>query len=68
MAGSTDIEDSKVDVYHIESMSTSGSMKQEMIDDQNLDTIEETQSGKYAWLVATTAGVGGLLFGKQDPF
>ena len=28
-----------------------------------LDTIELTQTGKFAWLVAITAGVGGLLFG-----
>lgn len=28
-----------------------------------LDTIELTESGRYAWLVAITAGVGGLLFG-----
>lgn len=28
-----------------------------------LDTIELTQSGKFAWLVSITAGVGGFLFG-----
>jgi MFS transporter, SP family, solute carrier family 2 (myo-inositol transporter), member 13 len=28
-----------------------------------LDTIELTRTGKYAWLVAVTAGVGGFLFG-----
>jgi len=28
-----------------------------------LDTIELTQTGRFAWLVAITAGVGGLLFG-----
>ncbi len=28
-----------------------------------LDTIELTQTGKFAWLVAITAGVGGFLFG-----
>jgi hypothetical protein len=30
---------------------------------EDLDSIEQTESGKYAWLVAITAGVGGLLFG-----
>lgn len=28
-----------------------------------LDTIELTQSGKFAWLVVITAAIGGLLFG-----
>jgi len=28
-----------------------------------LDTIEETQSGRYAWLVSITAAIGGMLFG-----
>ena len=28
-----------------------------------LDSIEETQSGRYAWLVSATAALGGLLFG-----
>ena len=31
-----------------------------------LDSIELTQTGKFAWLVAITAGVGGLLFGKNS--
>ncbi|KAH6667788.1 general substrate transporter [Halenospora varia] len=30
---------------------------------EDLDSIEQTQSSRYAWLVAITAGVGGLLFG-----
>lgn len=29
-----------------------------------LDTIELTPTGKFAWLVSITAGVGGLLFGN----
>lgn len=32
-------------------------------DIDSLDSIEETQCSKYAWLVSATAGVGGLLFG-----
>jgi SP family myo-inositol transporter-like MFS transporter 13 len=35
---------------------------------EDLDSIEKTQSGKYAWLVAITAGVGGLLFGIPHKF
>lgn len=34
---------------------------------EDLDSIEQTQSGRYAWLVAITAGVGGLLFGLHPP-
>lgn len=29
----------------------------------DLDSIENTESSRYAWLVSITAGVGGLLFG-----
>ena len=29
----------------------------------NLDTIEETKTGKFAWLVSITAAIGGMLFG-----
>lgn len=30
---------------------------------ENLDTIEQTDTGKYAWLVCVTAALSGLLFG-----
>ena len=33
----------------------------------SLDTIEFTRTGKFAWLVSITAGVGGLLFGNCTP-
>ena len=29
----------------------------------SLDTIEETKTGKFAWLVSITAAIGGMLFG-----
>ncbi|TVY52323.1 Myo-inositol transporter 1 [Lachnellula cervina] len=61
MGSFTEQEDSKVDAAHIEKLSTSSLDETENIDD--LDSIEQTQSGKYAWLVAITAGVGGFLFG-----
>jgi SP family myo-inositol transporter-like MFS transporter 13 len=60
---STQDDDSKVDTLHVEKISTS-SAERESENNQDLDTIEQTQSGRYAWLVAITAGVGGLLFGK----
>ncbi len=56
-------DDSKQDALHVEKVSTTSS---EHLED--LDSIEQTQSGRYAWLVAITAGVGGLLFGKPTPF
>lgn len=33
------------------------------LDLDDLDSIENTESSRYAWLVSITAGVGGLLFG-----
>ncbi|KAI5925577.1 general substrate transporter [Camillea tinctor] len=30
---------------------------------EDLDAIEETKTGKFAWLVSITAGIGGMLFG-----
>ncbi|KAH7417795.1 general substrate transporter [Cadophora sp. MPI-SDFR-AT-0126] len=57
-SGSDDKEDSQ----HVEIASASSkALQPEHLED--LDSIEQTQSGKYAWLVAITAGVGGLLFG-----
>jgi hypothetical protein len=29
----------------------------------SLDTIEQTKSGRYSWLVSITAAIGGMLFG-----
>jgi len=52
----------KTDALHVEKVSTSSlDGGSEHLED--LDSIEHTQSGRYAWLVAITAGVGGLLFG-----
>jgi MFS transporter, SP family, solute carrier family 2 (myo-inositol transporter), member 13 len=54
--------DDKTQASHVEQVGTSLSVStSENLDE--LDTIEQTQSGKFAWLVSVTAGVGGLLFG-----
>lgn len=54
----------KETALHIEKVSSSSpSRLYENVED--LDSIEQTQSGRYAWLVAITAGVGGLLFGVE---
>lgn len=53
--------DHKTEASHIESVSSNLSIPTEDLD--LLDSIEQTQSGKFAWLVSITAGVGGLLFG-----
>jgi SP family myo-inositol transporter-like MFS transporter 13 len=62
MGISSEYEDPKTNALHVEKVSTSSDQSSEHLED--LDSIEQTQSGKYAWLVAITAGVGGLLFGK----
>ncbi|KAK4945526.1 hypothetical protein LTR66_014377, partial [Elasticomyces elasticus] len=55
--GVTNSFDEKTGIDHVEHVpSTSPSL-------DDLDTIEETQSGKYAWLVSITAAIGGMLFG-----
>jgi SP family myo-inositol transporter-like MFS transporter 13 len=54
--------DRKTEAVHVEQVSSNLSVStKENLDE--LDTIELTQSGKFAWLVSVTAGVGGLLFG-----
>jgi SP family myo-inositol transporter-like MFS transporter 13 len=65
MGISSENEDRKVGTLHVEKVSTSSvDGGSEHLED--LDSIEQTQSGKYAWLVAITAGVGGLLFGRDS--
>jgi SP family myo-inositol transporter-like MFS transporter 13 len=46
--------DPKSGADHVEKVSSSSLGEDELLDD--LDSIELTQSGKYAWLVAITAG------------
>ena len=55
----------KENALHVEKVSTSsvGGGSEHL---EDLDSIEQTQSGRYAWLVAITAGVGGLLFGMYS--
>ncbi len=68
MSHSSEFEPSKkTDALHVEKASTSslGGGSEHL---EDLDSIEKTQSGKYAWLVAITAGVGGLLFGIPHKF
>lgn len=50
------------DALHVERIPSTDSVpKSEHLED--FDSIEKTQSGKFAWLVSITAGVGGMLFG-----
>jgi MFS transporter, SP family, solute carrier family 2 (myo-inositol transporter), member 13 len=64
--GLPEFEPSKDSALHVEKVSTSsvGGGSEHL---EDLDSIEQTQSGRYAWLVAITAGVGGLLFGTPLP-
>ena len=63
MGVTSEYQDPKSNALHVEKVSTS-SLDQASEHLEDLDSIEQTQSGKYAWLVAITAGVGGLLFGE----
>ncbi|KAF7552454.1 hypothetical protein G7Z17_g4316 [Cylindrodendrum hubeiense] len=54
-------EDFKDDIKHLEDPTGVGSTDNVSLDD--LDSIELTQTGKYAWLVSITAAIGGMLFG-----
>ncbi|KAI4716121.1 general substrate transporter [Aureobasidium sp. EXF-10727] len=49
--------DEKTGTDHVEHVNS----QQNSLDD--LDTIEETKTGKFAWLVSITAAIGGMLFG-----
>ncbi|KAH8898909.1 general substrate transporter [Thozetella sp. PMI_491] len=55
----------KPKAQHVENdMSEESSKKYiEPADIDALDTIEQTQPGKFSWLVSITAAIGGLLFG-----
>jgi SP family myo-inositol transporter-like MFS transporter 13 len=55
--GITSKTDEKTGTDHVEHINS----QQSSLDD--LDTIEETKTGKFAWLVSITAAIGGMLFG-----
>jgi len=55
--GFQDENDMKVSTAHIEYMHNRAP-SQELESD-----IEETRTGKFAWLVSITAAIGGMLFG-----
>jgi SP family myo-inositol transporter-like MFS transporter 13 len=55
--GITSKTDEKTGTDHVEHINP----QQSSLDD--LDTIEETKTGKFAWLVSITAAIGGMLFG-----
>lgn len=64
MGNPTEAKDANAGAVQVEKVSTSSSVGGNSEHLEDLDSIEQTQSGRYAWLVAITAGVGGLLFGK----
>ncbi|KAK5110312.1 hypothetical protein LTR85_001293 [Meristemomyces frigidus] len=55
--GLIDTINEKTGTDHVEQVNSNAAS----LDD--LDTIETTQSGRYAWLVSITAAIGGMLFG-----
>lgn len=56
------LDTEKKDLQHLENIPTNGSL-QEVLPYEDLDTIENTKTGKYSWLVSITAAIGGMLFG-----
>lgn len=54
-------ESAKRDLQHLEEADVAGSTHEIALED--LDGIEQTKTGKFAWLVSITAAVGGFLFG-----
>lgn len=55
--GIVDKIDEKTGTDHVEHVNE----RNPNLDD--LDTIEETKTGMFAWLVSITAAIGGMLFG-----
>jgi SP family myo-inositol transporter-like MFS transporter 13 len=53
--------DLKDDTKHLEN-TVSGDFAQDF-DIDELDSIEQTKTGKFVWLVSITAAIGGMLFG-----
>lgn len=49
--------DEKTGTDHVEHVNS------QQISLDELDTIEDTKTGKFAWLVSITAAIGGMLFG-----
>ncbi|TRX92109.1 hypothetical protein FHL15_006976 [Xylaria flabelliformis] len=60
MSSQLSLNDAKTDVQHLETTGT-GEPQPGWLD--QLDSIEQTETGLYSWLVTVTAALGGLLFG-----
>ena len=54
-------KEAKQNSHHLEEADTVGYTHEVVLED--LDTIEQTKTGKFSWLVSVTAAVGGFLFG-----
>jgi SP family myo-inositol transporter-like MFS transporter 13 len=53
--------DHKEGLQHLENAAINGSIQEINLD--GLDSIEQTKTGKFSWLVSITAAIGGMLFG-----
>lgn len=53
--------DHKEGLQHLEDAAINGSIQEVNLDE--LDSIEQTKTGKFSWLVSITAAIGGMLFG-----
>ncbi|RWA06688.1 hypothetical protein EKO27_g8417 [Xylaria grammica] len=59
MSSEPSLHDAKPDAQHLET----SSLEPPLTNVDDLDTIEQTKTGLYSWLVTVTAALGGLLFG-----
>ena len=53
--------DHKEGLQHLEDAAINGSIQEINLDE--LNSIEQTKTGKFSWLVSITAAIGGMLFG-----
>lgn len=58
--------DTKEHLEHLEHLEDTGSpnsIHETNINIDDLDSIEQTETGKFSWLISITAAIGGMLFG-----
>ncbi|CCT70169.1 probable ITR1-Inositol permease [Fusarium fujikuroi] len=55
--------DTKEHLEHLEDTGSPNSIHETNINIDDLDSIEQTETGKFSWLISITAAIGGMLFG-----
>ncbi|RBQ70237.1 hypothetical protein FVER53590_02081 [Fusarium verticillioides] len=55
--------DTKEHLEHLEDTGSPNSIHEVNVNIDDLDSIEQTETGKFSWLISITAAIGGMLFG-----